>query len=113
MVMVTPDTLIRDMRVRVLVFQPRSSERDRETKQHHAHSRHRPHNEIIPASASASEETHFYASQIQEGEGEDSSEIRQIQQRKRDVIGRYEARKEYLRARLRGAELHERVVKGR
>ncbi|KAF8825202.1 hypothetical protein HHX47_DHR7000015 [Lentinula edodes] len=40
-------------------------------------------------------------------------EIHQIQQRKRDVIGRYDARREYLKARLRGAELHEKVVKGR
>ncbi|KAJ3805600.1 hypothetical protein F5876DRAFT_81607 [Lentinula aff. lateritia] len=39
-------------------------------------------------------------------------EIHQIQQRKRDVIGRYDARREYLKARLRGAELHEKV-KGR
>lgn len=44
---------------------------------------------------------------------DDNSEIHQIQQRKRDVMKRYEARVEYLRARLRGAELHERVVKGR
>ncbi|KAJ4494852.1 hypothetical protein C8J55DRAFT_106505 [Lentinula edodes] len=44
---------------------------------------------------------------------DESGEIHQIQQRKRDVIGRYDARREYLKARLRGAELHEKVVKGR
>ncbi|KAJ3795320.1 hypothetical protein GGU11DRAFT_810575 [Lentinula aff. detonsa] len=46
-------------------------------------------------------------------EVDELDEIRQIQQRRRDVIGRYDARREYLKARLRGAELHERVVKGR
>ncbi|KAJ3777155.1 hypothetical protein FB446DRAFT_205004 [Lentinula raphanica] len=46
-------------------------------------------------------------------EVENMEEIIQIQQRRRDVIGRYDARREYLKARLRGAELHERVMKGR
>ncbi|KAJ4477269.1 hypothetical protein J3R30DRAFT_3483806 [Lentinula aciculospora] len=43
----------------------------------------------------------------------EQNEIRRIQQRRRDVIGRYDTRREYLKARLRGAELHEKVVKGR
>ncbi|KAF5391619.1 hypothetical protein D9757_002405 [Collybiopsis confluens] len=42
-----------------------------------------------------------------------TNEILQIRKRRKDVIGRYESRREYLKARLRGAELHERVLKGR
>ncbi|KIK62988.1 hypothetical protein GYMLUDRAFT_259755 [Collybiopsis luxurians FD-317 M1] len=46
-------------------------------------------------------------------DGRSVDEIRQIRKRRKDVIGRYETRREYLKARLRGAELHERVLKGR
>lgn len=39
------------------------------------------------------------------------SDMANIQKRKADVMGRYEARLEYLRARLKGAELHEKLLK--
>jgi ABC-type Fe3+-hydroxamate transport system substrate-binding protein len=35
----------------------------------------------------------------------------EVQQRRKEVMARYEARLEYLRARLKGAELHEKLLR--
>ncbi|KAK7050926.1 hypothetical protein VNI00_005038 [Paramarasmius palmivorus] len=45
------------------------------------------------------------------GDTEVDSEVMEVRRRRQEVIGRYEARLEYLRARLKGAELHERLLK--
>ncbi|KAL0572202.1 hypothetical protein V5O48_009757 [Marasmius crinis-equi] len=45
------------------------------------------------------------------GEGEIDPEVLDVRKRRIEVIGRYEARLEYLRARLKGAELHEKLLK--
>jgi hypothetical protein len=37
--------------------------------------------------------------------------VYEVQQRRKDVMARYEARLEYLRARLKGAELHEKLLR--
>ncbi|KAI3614877.1 hypothetical protein WG66_016994 [Moniliophthora roreri] len=46
-----------------------------------------------------------------DGEAEVDPEVADVRRRRQEVIGRYEARLEYLRARLKGAELHERLLK--
>lgn len=43
--------------------------------------------------------------------GDADAEIADIRRRRMEVIGRYQARLEYLRARLKSAELHEKLLK--
>ncbi len=45
------------------------------------------------------------------GSEEMDSDVMDIRRRRLDVAARYEARLEYLRARLKGAELHEKLLK--
>lgn len=48
---------------------------------------------------------------IQEDESQIENEMDDIRRRREEVSGRYEARLEYLRARLKGAQLHEKLLK--
>ena len=48
---------------------------------------------------------------IQEDESQLENEMDDIRRRREEVSGRYEARLEYLRARLKGAQLHEKLLK--
>ena len=44
-------------------------------------------------------------------EGDDESEISDIRRRREELVARYTARLEFLRAKLKGAELHEKLLK--
>ena len=44
-------------------------------------------------------------------DGEDESEISDIRKRRDDLVARYTARLEFLRAKLKGAELHEKLLR--
>lgn len=48
---------------------------------------------------------------IQEDEAQLENEMEEIRRRREEVSGRYEARLEYLRAKLKGAQLHEKLLK--
>jgi hypothetical protein len=48
---------------------------------------------------------------LQEDESQLENEMDDIRRRREEVSARYEARLEYLRARLKGAELHEKLLK--
>jgi hypothetical protein len=48
---------------------------------------------------------------IQEDEARLEDEMDEIRRRREEVSGRYEARLEYLRAKLKGAQLHEKLLK--
>jgi hypothetical protein len=44
-------------------------------------------------------------------DGDDESEISDIRRRREELVARYTARLEYLRAKLKGAELHEKLLR--
>ncbi|KAJ7158665.1 hypothetical protein C8R46DRAFT_396629 [Mycena filopes] len=45
------------------------------------------------------------------GEGEGGAELAEVRRRRAEMVGRCEARLEYLRAKLKGAEIHEKLLK--
>jgi hypothetical protein len=44
-------------------------------------------------------------------DGDDDSEISDIRRRREELVARYTARLEFLRAKLKGAELHEKLLR--
>lgn len=62
----------------------------------------------LPVSLSVPEEM---SSQDSTGDAEVDREVEDIRRRRTEVTKRYEARLEFLRAKLKGAEIHEKLLK--
>lgn len=66
----------------------------------------------VPMTAVPEDDVNGVTGQVtSDGDAESENEMEEIRRRREDVSKRYEARLDYLRAKLKGAQLHEKLMR--